>query len=109
MTLGELVRLADTGKVCALEVVSLPGSHYLVRAQLAERCFTLQDAHGRSVHLRSTGEVRELLGSWPVLRELPCTLVQHVAQDEACAVRGGPIEPLRMPFRLGASEAGRSA
>ena len=31
MTLGELVRLADTGQVCALEVVSLPGSQYLVR------------------------------------------------------------------------------
>lgn len=103
MTLGELVRLAEAGQVRALEVVSLPGSQYLVRAQLAERCLTLQDARGSSVHLRSTGEVRELLGNWPVLQELPCTLVQHVAQDEACAVRSGPIEPLRMPFRLGAA------
>ena len=46
MTLGELVRLADMGQVGALEVVSLPGSQYLVRAQLAERCLTLQDARG---------------------------------------------------------------
>ena len=103
MTLGELVRLADTGQVCALEVVSLPGSQYLVRVQLAERCLTLRDARGGGVHLRSTGEVRELLGNWPVLQKLPCTLGQHVAQDEACAVRSGPIEPLRMPFRLGAA------
>ncbi len=103
MTLGELVRLAEAGQVRALEVVSLPGSHYLVRAQLAERCLTLHDALGSSAHLRSTGEVRELLGNWPVLQKLPCTLVQHVAQDEACAVRSGPIEPLRMPFRLGAA------
>ena len=57
----------------------------------------LRDEQGKVLHLRSSTQVRELLQDMP---RLPCELVQHCAHDEMCGVRGGAIEPLRLPLSL---------
>ncbi|MEO1830167.1 MAG: DUF6482 family protein [Pseudomonas sp.] len=103
MTLAELVSRANEGQVHALEVLSLQGGRYMLRAQLADGCQTVQDRRGKRYCLRSTSEVRALLGQCPVLQALPCALVQYVAHDEACAARSGPVEPLRLPLRVAAA------
>ncbi|MEH6491403.1 DUF6482 family protein [Halopseudomonas sp.] len=104
MNLQQLIKLASEGQVRELEVLSLEGGIYIVRAHLLHGCRTLQNARGNTLHLRSTTHVRDLLRDLPAsLSALPCVLVQHVVHDEMCGARQGEIAPLRMPFSLAAT------
>tara|TARA_R100000935_G_C2793060_1_gene146897 strand:- start:146 stop:490 length:345 start_codon:yes stop_codon:yes gene_type:complete len=101
MTLQDMIKLATEGKICELELLSLEGGFYILRAQLQETCCTLLDNKGQTMQLRSTTHLRDLLSDLPASAPpLSCVLVQHVVHDEMCGAREGPIEPLRMPFSL---------
>ncbi|MFJ4385776.1 DUF6482 family protein [Pseudomonas sp. NPDC089408] len=85
------------GHVDELELLSLEGGFYLLRALTGNGPITLSDAHGQPLRLRSTTELRDLLGELPVV---PCVLVQQVVHDEMCGQREGPVAPLRLPVSL---------
>ncbi|KPA91789.1 DUF6482 family protein [Pseudomonas asplenii] len=97
MNLQHLTELAHAGAIDELELLSLEGGFYVLRALTGTGPQTLCDARGEVMHLRSTTELRQLLADVPPLR---CTLVQHVVHDEMCGQRSGPIEPLRVPVTL---------
>lgn len=97
MNLQNLSELAAAGAINELELLSLEGGFYVLRALTGAGPQTLCDARGEALHLRSTTELRQLLADVP---PLPCTLVQQVVHDEMCGQRDGPIEPLRVPVSL---------
>ncbi|QXI25674.1 DUF6482 family protein [Pseudomonas vanderleydeniana] len=97
MNLRHLGELAATGAISELELLSLEGGFYVLRALTEAGPQTLCDARGEVLHLRSTTELRQLLADVPPLR---CTLVQQVVHDEMCGQRDGPVEPLRVPVSL---------
>ncbi|WP_017905800.1 DUF6482 family protein [Pseudomonas asplenii] len=97
MNLQHLTELAAAGSINELELLSLEGGFYVLRALTSSGPRTLCDGRGQALHLRSTTELRQLLADVPPLR---CTLVQHVVHDEMCGQRSGPIEPLRVPVTL---------
>jgi hypothetical protein len=97
MNLQELLKLATDGRIDELEIHSLEGGFYIVRALLDNDYRTLLDTRGEPMRLRSTTQLRDLLHLAPAL---PCVLVQQVVHDEMCGQREGPIEPLRIPFSL---------
>ncbi|MDR6712518.1 hypothetical protein J2W83_002119 [Pseudomonas hunanensis] len=97
MNLHNLTKLAAAGKVKELELLSLEGGFYVLRALTAAGPVTLSDDHNQAVRLRSTTELRELLADLP---PLPCMLVQQVVHDEMCGQRDGPVAPLRVPLTL---------
>lgn len=101
MKIKELIRQALAGQISELELLSLEGGIYLVRARTQDRFHTLLDERGKPMHLRSATQLRDLLRDIPdSVPELRCVLVQHVVHDEMCGVRQGPVEPLRVPISL---------
>ncbi|SDS54220.1 hypothetical protein SAMN05216421_1715 [Halopseudomonas xinjiangensis] len=101
MNLQELITLATDGQIRELELLSLEGGFYIVRAQLHDKARTLLDSRGKAMHLHSATQLRDLLRDLPSSAPtMPCVLVQHVVHDELCGVRQGPIEPLRLPISL---------
>ncbi|SUD78803.1 DUF6482 family protein [Pseudomonas putida] len=97
MNLNALAQHVDAGEIEELEVLSLEGGFYVLRAMTAIGPVTLSDAQGQPVRLRSTTEVRDLLAD---MAEVPCVLVQQLVHDEMCGQRDGPIAPLRVPITL---------
>ncbi|WP_033046065.1 MULTISPECIES: DUF6482 family protein [Pseudomonas] len=97
MKLRELTDLAVEGRIHELELLSLEGGLYVLRARLHSGLRTLLDESGKTMQVRSTTHLRELLRPVP---RLPCTLVQQVVHDEMCGQPEGLIEPLRIPLFL---------
>ncbi|HEN8710956.1 MULTISPECIES: DUF6482 family protein [Pseudomonas] len=97
MNLHTLTELAAAGNVQELELLSLEGGFYILRALTDAGPLTLSDANGQAVRFRSTTELRQLLADLP---PVPCMLVQQVVHDEMCGQRNGPVEPLRVPVTL---------
>lgn len=97
MNLSNLTERVTAGEVEALELLSLEGGFYILRAITSTGPVTLSNAQGQAVRLRSSTELRQLLIDLP---SVPCTLVQHVVHDEMCGQRDGPIAPLRLPLAL---------
>ncbi|RCL27320.1 metal ABC transporter ATPase [Pseudomonas sp. AFG_SD02_1510_Pfu_092] len=97
MNLIALNQLVSTGAAKELELLSLEGGFYLLRALTDTGPMTLSDDHGQPVRVRSTTELRQLLADLPAV---PCMLVQQVVHDEMCGQRDGPIAPLRVPVSL---------
>lgn len=97
MNLKRLIELSVEGDVNELELLSLEGGFYVLRALTDAGPQSLCDANGDVLRLRSTTEVRQLLVDMP---PVPCTLVQQVVHDEMCGLRDGPVDPLRVPFTL---------
>lgn len=98
LDLAALTEQARAGTLHELELLSLEGGVYLLRARLSEGWQLLRDARGESLRLRSTTHLRELLRELPA--PPPCVLLQQVVHDEMCGVRSGPIAPLRIPLNL---------
>jgi len=97
MNLNALTQRVTAGEVRELELLSLEGGFYILRALTGAGPVTLIDDHGQPVRLRSTTELRHLLADLP---PVPCMLVQQVVHDEMCGQRDGPIAPLRVPVTL---------
>ncbi|MBH3455293.1 metal ABC transporter ATPase [Pseudomonas monteilii] len=97
MNLIALTQLVSTGEAKELELLSLEGGFYLLRALTDAGPVTLSDAHGQPVRVRSTTELRQLLADLP---PVPCMLVQQVVHDEMCGQRDAPVAPLRVPVTL---------
>lgn len=97
MNLNALAQHVDAGEIEELEVLSLEGGFYVLRAITATGPVTLSDAQGQPVRVRSTTELRDLLAD---MAEVQCVLVQQLVHDEMCGQRDGPIAPLRVPITL---------
>lgn len=97
MNLNNLTERVTAGEVEELELLSLEGGFYILRAITAAGPVTLSDAQGQSLRLRSTTELRQMLAELP---PVTCVLVQQVVHDEMCGLRDGPVEPLRVPVML---------
>ncbi|MHA7113211.1 DUF6482 family protein [Pseudomonas promysalinigenes] len=97
MNLTTLIQMVTSGEAKELELLSLEGGFYILRALTTEGPVTLADEDDQPIRLRSTTELRQLLADVP---PVPCMLVQHAVHDEMCGQRDGPIAPLRIPFSL---------
>ncbi|MBJ9975010.1 metal ABC transporter ATPase [Pseudomonas sp. S75] len=97
MNIDKLNEMAASGGIQELELLSLEGGFYVLRALTTQGPQSLHDAQGEVMRLRSTTELRQLLAHTP---PLPCWLVQHVVHDEMCGQREGPLAPLRIPLSL---------
>ncbi|MDB6442525.1 MULTISPECIES: DUF6482 family protein [Pseudomonas] len=97
MNLNNLAERVTAGEVQELELLSLEGGFYILRALTGTGPITLSDAQGQPLRLRSTTELRQLLADMPAV---PCMLVQQVVHDEMCGLRDGPVAPLRVPVSL---------
>ncbi|SDB61824.1 DUF6482 family protein [Pseudomonas sp. NFACC13-1] len=97
MTLQDLTDLAVDGRIHELELLSLEGGLYVLLARMDSGWHRLLDESGKTLPVRSTTHLRELLRFVP---RLPCMLVQQVVHDEMCGQREGVVEPLRIPLFL---------
>ncbi|UVL16961.1 DUF6482 family protein [Pseudomonas sp. B21-023] len=97
MNLNTLFDQVGAGKVRALELLSLEGGFYLLRAMADAGPVTLSDDHGQALRFRSITQLRQVLAGLPTV---PCMLVQHVVHDEMCGQGDGPVAPLRVPVTL---------
>lgn len=97
ITLKTLIEQASLDAVRELELLSMEGGFYLLRAQLASGPCRVVTEQGQPLKLRSTTELRDHLHAFPTI---PCVLVQQVVHDEMCGQREGEIEPLRVPITL---------
>ncbi|KRP60958.1 DUF6482 family protein [Pseudomonas trivialis] len=100
MNVQMLTELAERGAIRELELLSLEGGFYIARVTLDDGELTLLDDHGKTLRLRSTTHLRDLLQRVP---PFPCVLVQQCVHDEMCGTRNGPIGALRIPFSLAAT------
>ncbi|KRP52007.1 DUF6482 family protein [Pseudomonas poae] len=100
MNVQMLTELAEKGAIRELELLSLEGGFYIARVKLDDGELTLLDEHGKTLRLRSTTHLRDLLQRVP---PFPCVLVQQCVHDEMCGTRAGPIGALRIPFSLAAT------
>lgn len=97
MNLQTLLEAANAARVSALELVSLEGGFYLLRAQVDGECRLLRDEQRGVVHLRSVEHARDLLSEMPIT---PFFLLHSSAYDEMCGLPGGVREPLRVPISM---------
>ncbi|KTC64386.1 metal ABC transporter ATPase [Pseudomonas fluorescens ABAC62] len=97
MNVQILTKLAENGEVRGLELLSLEGGFYIARINLDHGQQTLLDDSGKTLRLRSSTHLRDLLQHVP---PFPCVLVQQCAHDEMCGVREGDIGALRIPFSM---------
>ncbi len=100
MNVQMLTELAEKGAIRELELLSLEGGFYIARVTLDDGELTLLDDDGKTLRLRSTTHLRDLLQRVP---PFPCVLVQQCVHDEMCGTRTGPIGALRIPFSLAAT------
>ncbi|EFQ64813.1 DUF6482 family protein [Pseudomonas lactucae] len=99
MNLQTLSELAEKGEIQELQLLSLEGGFYIARVKLEHGEKTLLDDNGKTLRLRSSTHLRDLLQRVPAF---PCVLVQQCVHDEMCGVRDGAIGALRIPFSLAA-------
>ncbi|WP_338480012.1 DUF6482 family protein [Pseudomonas trivialis] len=100
MNVQMLTELAEKGAIRELELLSLEGGFYIARVTLDDGELTLLDDQGKTLRLRSTTHLRDLLQRVP---PFPCVLVQQCVHDEMCGTRTGSIGALRIPFSLAAT------
>ncbi|MBD8193564.1 metal ABC transporter ATPase [Pseudomonas fluorescens] len=100
MNVQKLAKLAEKGEIRGLELLSLEGGFYIARVKLDHVEMTLLDDNGKTLRLRSSTHLRDLLRDVP---PFPCVLVQQCAHDEMCGTREGAVGALRIPFSLGAT------
>jgi hypothetical protein len=100
MNLQRLAKLAEKGEIRSLELLSLEGGFYIARVKLDHTEVTLLDDNGKTLRLRSSTHLRDILQGVP---PFPCVLVQQCAHDEMCGTREGDIGALRIPFSLSAT------
>ncbi|WLI08184.1 DUF6482 family protein [Pseudomonas sp. FP597] len=99
MNLQTLSELAEKGEIQELQLLSLEGGFYIARVKFEHGEKTLLDDNGKTLRLRSSTHLRDLLQRVPAF---PCVLVQQCVHDEMCGVRDGAIGALRIPFSLAA-------
>ncbi|WP_338510799.1 DUF6482 family protein [Pseudomonas trivialis] len=97
MNVQMLTELAEKGAIRELELLSLEGGFYIARVTLDDGELTLLDDQGKTLRLRSTTHLRDLLQRVP---PFPCVLVQQCVM---WCTRTGLIGALRIPFSLAAT------
>lgn len=73
MNLNTLSQRVSAGEVESLELLSLEGGFYVLRAMTGTSPVTLSDERGQAIRLRSTTELRELLANLPRCRACWCS------------------------------------
>lgn len=100
MNLHDLSVHAHAGHIDELNLISIEGGIYVLEAHMDGRPHPLNDAGGRTLHLRSVEHARELLHELP---PLPFHLVHAVVHDEMCGMQDGPADTLRVPISRGST------
>lgn len=101
MNVQDVYEYAKTGDLQALELLSIEGGIYLLRAQVDDQIQPVKMNDGAVLRLRSVTQARELLEGLPVV--VPFHLVHCEVHTEMCGCSQDGQEPLREPISLGSS------
>jgi len=98
MNVQDVYEYAKTGDLQSLELLSIEGGIYLLRAQVDDQVQSVKMDDGETLKLRSVTQARELLEGLPAV--VPFHLVHCEVHTEMCGFSGEPQEPLREPISL---------
>lgn len=97
MNLQELTAHASAGRIDELNLISIEGGIYLLEARMHGAAHPLNDAHGKTLHLRSVEHARDLLHGVSVT---PFNLVHAVVHDEMCGIRDNEEQTVHVPMSI---------
>jgi hypothetical protein len=97
MNLQELTAHASAGHIDELNLISMEGGIYLLEARMHGAAHPLNDARGKTLHLRSVEHARDLLHS---ITPIPFNLVHAVVHDEMCGMQGDEEQTVRVPMSI---------
>jgi hypothetical protein len=97
MNLHELTVHARAGHIDELNLISMEGGIYLLEARMHGAAHPLNDAQGKTLHLRSVEHARDLLQS---VSPMPFNLVHAVVHDEMCGMHDTEEQAVRVPLSI---------
>ncbi|NBB13275.1 DUF6482 family protein [Pseudomonas sp. SLFW] len=97
MNLQELTAHASAGHIDELNLISMEGGIYLLEARMHGAAHPLNDAQGKTLHLRSVEHARDVLQS---VSHMPFNLVHAVVHDEMCGIRDTEEQVVRVPISI---------
>ncbi len=97
MNLHELTAHASAGHIDELNLISMEGGIYLLEARMHGAAHPLNDAQGKTLHLRSVEHARDLLQS---VSRMPFNLVHAVVHDEMCGMPDTEEQIVRVPLSI---------
>jgi hypothetical protein len=92
-----LRELAWSGDIQRLDLYSLEGGTYVLKAVANGAAHTVLDTSGKVLRLRSVEHAREQLKLLPVI---PFNLVHAEVHDEMCGMPPAANQPLRVPLSM---------
>ena len=96
MTLEELKKMAKSGEIAEVHLVSVEGGSYAVHGVVGEQSYAVKDSHGETLHLASIDEAKKHLSS---IADVPSFLVQPAVYDEMVGQPSGAVHS-REPVSL---------
>ncbi|MFJ3483615.1 DUF6482 family protein [Pseudomonas sp. NPDC090202] len=97
MNLQELTAHANAGRIDELNLISMEGGIYLLEARMQGAAHPLNDAQGKTMHLRSVEHARDVLHS---VSKMPLNLVHAVVHDEMCGMQDTDEQVVRVPMSI---------
>ena len=97
MNLQELTTHAHAGRIDELNLISMEGGIYLLEARMHGAAHPLNDAQGKTLHLRSVELARDVLHS---VTPMPFNLVHAVVHDEMCGLHESEEQTVRVPMSI---------
>jgi hypothetical protein len=97
VNITQLRELAWAGDIQRLDLHSLEGGTYVLKAIGSEGTHPVMDASGKVLHLRSVEHARDQLKLLPVI---PFNLVHAEVHDEMCGMPAAASQPLRVPISM---------
>jgi hypothetical protein len=98
MNIQDVYEYASVGDLQELELLSIEGGIYLLRAQVEGRIHPIKMPDGNMLRLRSVTHARDLLAGLPTV--VPFHLVHCEVHTEMCGSDQSAQEPLREPIPL---------
>lgn len=97
MNLQELTAHASAGRIDELNLISMEGGIYLLEARMHGAAHLLNDARGKTLHLRSVEHARDVLHA---ITPMPFNLVHAVVHDEMCGLHDTEEQTVRVPLSI---------
>jgi hypothetical protein len=97
MNLQELTAHASAGRIDELNLISMEGGIYLLEARMHGTAHPLNDARGKTLHLRSVEHARDVLHA---ITPMPFNLVHAVVHDEMCGLHDAEEQTVRVPLSI---------
>lgn len=97
MNLQELTAHASAGRIDELNLISIEGGIYLLEARMHGVAHPLNDARGKTLHLRSVEHARDVLHG---VSHMPLHLVHAVVHDEMCGMQDIEEQTVRVPMSI---------